>query len=100
MSIIAYDTVDEAIAIANDSIYGLAASVQSQDSEKAVDIARRIRAGHVISTSKTQTTFAFHSAAGSNPAQDMSTATGEWKDSSSLNPSSEHALKHALSILK
>lgn len=47
LSIIAYGTVDEAIAIANDSIYGLAASVQSQDSEKAVDIARRIRAGHV-----------------------------------------------------
>jgi aldehyde dehydrogenase (NAD+) len=47
LSIIAYDTVDEAIEIANDSIYGLAGVVQSRDREKALKVARKIRAGHV-----------------------------------------------------
>ena len=47
LSIIAYDTEEEAIQIANDTVYGLAAVVQSRDHERAVRVARQIRAGHV-----------------------------------------------------
>lgn len=47
LCIIAYDDEDQAVEIANDSIYGLAAAVQSSDTERAMRIARRIRAGHV-----------------------------------------------------
>jgi aldehyde dehydrogenase (NAD+) len=47
LSIQAYDTEDEAIALANNTVYGLAAAVQSADKARALAIARRIRAGHV-----------------------------------------------------
>ncbi|HEY4643807.1 MAG TPA: aldehyde dehydrogenase family protein, partial [Bacteroidota bacterium] len=47
LSIIRYGTVDEAVAIANDSIYGLGGGVWSRDKEKATMVARRIRAGTV-----------------------------------------------------
>ena len=43
--VIPYDTVDEAVAIANDSTYGLSGSVWSADPARALDIARRIRTG-------------------------------------------------------
>ena len=43
--VIAYDTVDQAIAIANDSIYGLAGSVFTHDNKEAYRIARAIRTG-------------------------------------------------------
>ncbi len=45
--IIAYDTEDEAVEIANGTIYGLAAVVQSSDEDRARRVASRIRAGHV-----------------------------------------------------
>ncbi|MEV0341860.1 aldehyde dehydrogenase family protein [Nocardia sp. NPDC050713] len=47
MSIIGYDTIEEAIDIANDTPYGLAAFVDGADVEKAKQVARRIRAGQV-----------------------------------------------------
>lgn len=47
LSIIPYDTEEEAIEIANDSIYGLAGGVWSGDPERAKRVARRIRAGQV-----------------------------------------------------
>lgn len=47
LCIIAYDTVDEAVAIANDTVYGLGAHVQGQDLELARAVASRIRAGQV-----------------------------------------------------
>lgn len=40
-----FDTVDEAIEIANDTVYGLAASVWSQNIETALSVTRRVRAG-------------------------------------------------------
>jgi aldehyde dehydrogenase (NAD+) len=43
----AYETEDEAITLANDTVYGLAAAVQSADKQRALAVARRIRAGHV-----------------------------------------------------
>jgi aldehyde dehydrogenase (NAD+) len=45
--VLPYDSVDEAVAIANDSVYGLAAYVQSGDIEKARAVAARLRAGTV-----------------------------------------------------
>jgi aldehyde dehydrogenase (NAD+) len=45
--IIGYDTVDQAVQIANDSDFGLAGNVAGQDLEKARGIARQIRAGWV-----------------------------------------------------
>ncbi len=47
LSIIPYDTEEEAIDIANDSIYGLAGGVWSGDADHAKAVARRIRAGQV-----------------------------------------------------
>jgi len=45
--IIGYDGEDEAIAIANDTDYGLAAYVCSTEMERAKAVARRLRAGQV-----------------------------------------------------
>jgi len=47
LSILAYDTEDEAVAIANDTPFGLAGFVQSRDRERARAVANRIRAGRV-----------------------------------------------------
>jgi len=47
LSIIPYDTEEEAIAIANDSSYGLAGGVWASTDEKAFEVARKIRAGQV-----------------------------------------------------
>jgi acyl-CoA reductase-like NAD-dependent aldehyde dehydrogenase len=47
LAVLPYDSDDEAIAIANDTIYGLAGGVWSGDKERALRIARRIRAGQV-----------------------------------------------------
>ena len=43
----AFDTEDEAVALANDSIYGLAASVWSSNVDRPLRVARRIEAGTV-----------------------------------------------------
>jgi aldehyde dehydrogenase (NAD+) len=47
LSIMGYDTEDEAIRIANGTDYGLAAYVQSGDIERARTIGRQLRAGGV-----------------------------------------------------
>ncbi|MCA1694045.1 MAG: aldehyde dehydrogenase family protein [Actinobacteria bacterium] len=47
LSILPYDTEDEAVDIANDSLYGLAGGVWSADPEKAKAVARRMRTGQV-----------------------------------------------------
>lgn len=44
---IPFDTEEEAIAIANDTPYGLAAYIQCQDATRAQRVARRLRAGSV-----------------------------------------------------
>jgi acyl-CoA reductase-like NAD-dependent aldehyde dehydrogenase len=47
LSIIAYEDEDDAVRIANDTIYGLAGGVWSGDAERAKQVARRIRAGQI-----------------------------------------------------
>ena len=45
--VIPYQGIDEAVAIANDSPFGLAASIYTQDQDVAMQVARDIRAGSV-----------------------------------------------------
>ncbi|PTM93600.1 aldehyde dehydrogenase family protein [Mycoplana dimorpha] len=47
LSVISYEDEEDAIRIANDTVYGLAAYVQSQDIERARRVAARMRAGSV-----------------------------------------------------
>ncbi len=47
ISIISYDSEEEAVEIANNTVYGLAGYVFSADRDKALSFARRIRAGMV-----------------------------------------------------
>jgi aldehyde dehydrogenase (NAD+) len=47
VAVIRYSHIQEAVDIANDSIYGLGGSVWTADAEKGLDIARQIRTGSV-----------------------------------------------------
>ncbi|MFF9204024.1 aldehyde dehydrogenase family protein [Streptomyces sp. NPDC014986] len=47
LAVIPFDSEDEAVAIANDSPYGLAGGVWSGDEDRALAVARRIRTGQV-----------------------------------------------------
>jgi acyl-CoA reductase-like NAD-dependent aldehyde dehydrogenase len=47
LAVIRYSDVDEAVEIANDTIYGLSAAVWSSDYERALDVANRLEAGTV-----------------------------------------------------
>jgi acyl-CoA reductase-like NAD-dependent aldehyde dehydrogenase len=42
-----YDDEDDAVRIANDTVYGLAGGVWSADSDRAIGVARRIRTGQI-----------------------------------------------------
>ena len=53
LTILGYDTVDEAVAIANDTPYGLAAYVSGTDPEATRKVASRLRAGQVNLNSAT-----------------------------------------------
>ena len=48
LSILSYDSDEDAIAMANDTPYGLAAYVQSGDIAHARAVARRLRAGNIL----------------------------------------------------
>ena len=45
LTVMPFDTLDDAIAIANDTVYGLAASVWTKNIDKALTVTRRVRAG-------------------------------------------------------
>ena len=45
LAVLPYDDVDDAVRIANDSDYGLAGSVWTEDDELGLDVARRVRTG-------------------------------------------------------
>jgi aldehyde dehydrogenase (NAD+) len=48
LTIIGYDSLDQAVAIANDTEYGLASYVAGADLEKARSVARMLRSGWVV----------------------------------------------------
>jgi acyl-CoA reductase-like NAD-dependent aldehyde dehydrogenase len=47
LSVIGYGDVDDAVAIANDSDYGLGGSVWTQDTERGIEVARRVQTGSI-----------------------------------------------------
>ncbi|MDP1819059.1 MAG: aldehyde dehydrogenase family protein [Acidimicrobiales bacterium] len=47
LSILPYDSEDDAVAIANDSLYGLSGGVWGGDADRAKDVARQIRTGQI-----------------------------------------------------
>jgi len=47
MAVIPYEDEDEAVAIANDSEYGLAGSVWTADEERGLEVAHRVRTGTI-----------------------------------------------------
>lgn len=47
LSILTYGSEDEAVELANDTVYGLAAYVQGEDFERTRRVARKMRAGNV-----------------------------------------------------
>ncbi len=54
VSVITYGPEDEAVAIANDSPYGLSGSVWSDDEQRAIAVAQRLRTGMVSINGRTQ----------------------------------------------
>jgi acyl-CoA reductase-like NAD-dependent aldehyde dehydrogenase len=47
VSVMPYEGIDEAISIANSSQYGLSGTVYSTDPERAYDVAKKIKSGHI-----------------------------------------------------
>ena len=47
LAIMPYDSVEEVIETANDTVYGLASYIQAKDIQKARDVAARMRSGNV-----------------------------------------------------
>ncbi|MBW2941930.1 aldehyde dehydrogenase family protein [Zhongshania aquimaris] len=56
LPLLRYSDLDEVIARANDSEYGLAGAVWSKDIEKALDVAKRLETGTVWINQNLQTT--------------------------------------------
>jgi len=83
LSIIGYDTVDEAVAIGNDTEYGLAAYVSGTDQAAARKVASRLRAGQVN----------INSAAG-----DMMAPFGGYKQSGNGREWGDHAFGEFLEV--
>ncbi|MDI1328493.1 MAG: aldehyde dehydrogenase family protein [Brevundimonas sp.] len=83
LSIIPYDSEDEAVEIANDTVYGLAAYVQSGDMDHARDLARRLRAGQVLIN---------------NPGPDLMAPFGGFKQSGNGREWGDHAFAEFLEV--
>ena len=85
LSIIPYDTVDEAVEIANDTVYGLGAHVQGTDMETVRGVAAQIRSGqvHLNYPPGTRTHL---SAVTSVPATAANTASRAWRNISRPRP--------------
>ena len=83
LCIIPYTSDEEAIRIANDTPYGLAAYVWGKDIERARSVGARIRAGQVV----------FNGARG-----DMHTPFGGFKESGNGREWGEHGLRDYLEI--
>lgn len=59
MPVMAFDTTDEAVRLANDSVYGLSAAVFGPDESSAVAVAERIDAGGISINDAGLTSFIF-----------------------------------------
>lgn len=79
LAVLTFDTIDEAVALANDSEYGLAASVWSANLSTAHTTARRLRAGTVWVNGYEET-------------DDMNFPFGGFKESGNGRDNSLHAL--------
>ena len=81
--IIGYDTVDQAVQIANDTPYGLAAYVSAGDIEAARQVAGRLRAGQVFIN---------------NAGTDLMAPFGGYKQSGNGREWGEHAFGEFLEV--
>jgi aldehyde dehydrogenase (NAD+) len=81
--VLGYDTVDEAVQIANDTPYGLAAYVSGQDLAQARQVASRLRAGQVNLNSA---------------APDLNAPFGGFKQSGNGREWGEHAFAEFLEV--
>jgi acyl-CoA reductase-like NAD-dependent aldehyde dehydrogenase len=52
LTVTPYDSDDEAVAIANNTIYGLSGEVSSADVDRAFEVAKRMRTGNVTINSR------------------------------------------------
>ena len=83
LSILAYRDEDEAVAIANDSLYGLAGYVYSRDDDHASATARKIRAGRIFIN---------------NPWFDFDAPFGGYKQSGNGRELGEHGMREFLEV--
>ncbi|MBN9026427.1 MAG: aldehyde dehydrogenase family protein, partial [Rhizobiales bacterium] len=83
LSILAYDDEEEAIRIANDSVYGLAGYVYSRDEEHARRTAARIRAGRIFIN---------------NPPFDFNAPFGGYKQSGNGRELGDHGMREFLEV--
>jgi aldehyde dehydrogenase (NAD+) len=83
LSILSYDTVEEAIELANDTPYGLASYIQAKDIDKARETALRMRSGNVHIN---------------YPAWDASVPFGGYKQSGNGREYAEYGLEDFLEI--
>jgi aldehyde dehydrogenase (NAD+) len=83
LAILGYDTVEEAIEIANDTDYGLAAYIIGRDQNKVREIASQLRAGRVYLN---------------NPPTDLMAPFGGYKQSGNGREWGDHAFAEFLEV--
>jgi aldehyde dehydrogenase (NAD+) len=83
LSILTYETEEEAIRLANDSLYGLAGYVYSRDLSHARDVAAKIRAGRIFLN---------------NPPFDFNAPFGGYKQSGNGRELGEHGMREFLEV--
>ena len=75
LTVTPYETDDEAISIANNSIYGLSGEVSSADVDRAFDVALRMRTGNVTINGRTH--FGINSPFGGTKQSGLGRRNGE-----------------------
>ncbi|KAA0969493.1 aldehyde dehydrogenase family protein [Aureimonas fodinaquatilis] len=87
LSILVYDTVDEAVKIANDSVYGLAGYVSAPSLDEAKAVGMRLRAGRI-----------YLNGAPHSGAQDVEAPFGGYKQSGNGREAGLYGLEDFLEI--
>ena len=88
--VVAYDDLDQAISMANDSEFALCSSVWSSDVEHAVDVARRLEAGGTFINSHNVSSLSFQMPFG---GQKQSGLGRERTDTGLMEYVEEHAIR-------